>query len=216
MKQTPLQCRHVQVQHGPLQSRYVYVKHMPLQCRHIQMQHSSLQCRQPRSSTGLCSVDTSIISKQQRFDIPKKMLAQALAQPAQTFFQRRLSRRRQFFSAGSACVDIFLAQAQPAQANCQRRLSLRKFFPCFDSFFQRRLSLRRHFFKRRLSLCRLFFQRRLSLCRQFFNAGSACAKNTKRRISPVVFAKIKKFSSPQVTYPYRVYKWIENLTLGHL
>ncbi len=31
------------------------------------------------------------------------------------FFQCRLSLRRQFFSAGSACVGKFLVQAQPAQ-----------------------------------------------------------------------------------------------------
>ncbi len=44
----------------------------------------------------------------------------------QPFFQHRLSLRRHFFSADSACVDIFLTQAQPTQANFQRRLSLRK------------------------------------------------------------------------------------------
>jgi hypothetical protein len=31
------------------------------------------------------------------------------------FFQRTLGLRRQFFSAGSACVGNFLAQAQHAQ-----------------------------------------------------------------------------------------------------
>ncbi len=39
----------------------------------------------------------------------------AHTQPAQATFQRRLSLRRQFFSAGSACVSNFLAQAQHAQ-----------------------------------------------------------------------------------------------------
>jgi hypothetical protein len=47
--------------------------------------------------------------------------------------------------------------------------------------------------------------------RQFFSAHSACAKNTKWRISAVVFEKKnKKFSSPQVTYPYRIY-WCKKM-----
>ncbi len=106
---------------------------------------------------------------------PKKFLTQA--QPAQAIFQRRLSQRRQFFCAGSACVDILLAQAQPAQANCQRRLSVRKFFPCFYSFFWRKLSLRRHFFSADSACVDIFlaqaqpaqtnFQRRLILRKKY-------------------------------------------------
>ena len=122
------------------------------------------------------------------------MLAQA--QPALTFFQRRLSQRRRFFSAGSACVDIFLTQAQPAQANCQRRLSVRTFSPCFDSFFQRRLSLRRHFFSED-SACvdiflaqaqpaQAFFQRTLSLRKKNKMANICRSLRTKILFSPVL------------------------------
>ncbi len=130
----------------------------------------------------------------------------AHSQPAQAIFQRMLSLRRQFFSAGSACVGNFLAQAQHAQANCQLRLSVRKFIPCFDSFFKRTLNLRSNFLAH-AQPAQAIFQRTLSLRRQFFSAHSAYGKNTKWRISAVVFGKKKKKknSSPQVTYPYRIY-----------
>ncbi len=133
--------------------------------------------------------------------------------------QRRLSLRRHFLAQDQPGRH-FLAQAQSAWANCQRRLNLHKFFPCFDSFFQHRLSLRRH-----------FFDRRLSLRRHFFSAGSACIglflahtqhaqKIQNGEYLPQSSKKNKNLSSPQVTYPYKIYwckkKWVENLTLGHL
>ncbi len=101
-------------------------------------------------------------------------------------FQRTLSLRRQFFSAGSACVDIFLAQA-----NCQRRLSLRKFFPCFVRFFQRRLSLRTHFFSAD-SACVDIFLAQAQPAQASFQRTLSMPKNTKWRISAVVFEKKKK------------------------
>ncbi len=138
-------------------------------------------------------------------------------QPAQANCQGRLSRRRQIVSAGSACVDLFLAQAQHAQANCQPRLSVCvNLFPVFLAHTQPAQAI---------------FQRRLSLRRQFFSAGSACVGNFLAQTQhaqkkqngeylPQSSKKKKKLSSPQVTYPYRIYwckkKWVENLTLGHL
>jgi hypothetical protein len=57
----------------------------------------------------------------------------------------------------------------------------------------------------------------LSMRRQFFSAHSACAKNTKWRISAVVFEK-KKFypvlKSPTHIGFIDVKKWVENLTLA--
>ncbi len=84
-------------------------------------------------------------------------------------FQRTLSLRRQIVSAGSACVDLFLAQAQ----------CVRKFIPCF---FQRTLSLRRQFFSAG-SAC----------VGNFLAQAQHAQKKTKWRISAVVFEKKQKF-----------------------
>ncbi len=151
------------------------------------------------------------------FKIIKNFGFLAHTQPAQANCQRRLSQRRQIVSAGSACVDLFLAQAQHAQANCQCRLSVCvNLFPVFFSAHSACVGN----FLAQAQPAKGVLQRRLSLRRQIFSAGSACVKKTKWRISAVVFKIFLFFSSPQVTYPYRIYwckkKWIENLTLGHL
>ncbi len=77
----------------------------------------------------------------------------AHTQPAQANCQRRLSRRRQIVSAGSALRRPFFSAGSVYKANCQRRLSV-----CVNLF-------------------PVFFQRTLSLRRQFFSAGSTCVGN---------------------------------------
>ncbi len=121
----------------------------------------------------------------------------AHTQSAQANCQRRLSLRRPFFSTGSH-----------AQANCQRRLSVCvNLFPVFFSAHSACVGN----FLAQTQPAQAIFQRRLSLRRQFFSAGSAYAKKTKWRIPVAVFEKKNKnLSSPQVTYPYRIY-WCKKM-----
>ena len=102
----------------------------------------------------------------------------AHTQPAQAIFQRTLSLRRQFFNAGSACVGKLLAQAQ-----CAYNYSL------FRQFFFSAGSACVGNFLAPAQPAQAIFQRMLSMRRQFFSAHSACAKNTKWRISAVAFEK---------------------------